>query len=376
MTKNIYCPMIHGGLNINLKSQNNTLRFNQCCLSTTELQMPQQIEQLWQSEKLQSIRQINDSNVWLEGCWECQRVEDAGIKSFRQSMIEGLGTKKNLSGPQRIDLLFDRSCNLACRTCGPYSSTLWEKHLRDNNLAINMSYDATDNVATIKKVLTTLDLSNVKQIQFCGGETLLGNTYWNTAQLISELIPDAKDKILLGFQTNGTQPIEEKYYHIIEKFNLVKFMISIDGTHDRFEYLRWPAKWNQVVDNIFSIREKAPGNVMFFVQECTSNLNLFYFNEVGDWIKNNFNSNRFGDKVDHSTQLAIHDYLDVNIITQEYYDAIKGTEMAQFISPAWRENPEKIQRFITETEKFDLIRGEDWKRTFPEVANFYSRYFK
>jgi len=376
MTKNIHCPMIHGGLNINLKSQNNTLRFNQCCLSTTELQMPQQIEQLWQSEKLQSIRQINDSNVWLEGCWECQRVEDAGIKSFRQSMIEGLGTKKNLSGPQRIDLLFDRSCNLACRTCGPYSSTLWEKHLRDNNLAINMSYDATDNVATIKKVLTTLDLSNLKQIQFCGGETLLGNTYWNTAQLIAELIPDAKDKILLGFQTNGTQPIEEKYYHIIEKFNLVKFMISIDGTHDRFEYLRWPAQWNQVVDNILAIREKAPGNVMFFVQECTSNLNLFYFNEVGNWIKNNFNSNRFGDKVDHSTQLAIHDYLDVNIITQEYYDAIKGTEMAQFISPAWQENPEKIQRFIAETEKFDRIRGEDWKKTFPEVANFYSRYFK
>lgn len=377
MEKNIHCPMIHGGLNINLKSENNTLRFNQCCLSTTELQMPKDFSQLWYHETLKSNRFVNDQNIWLEGCWECERLEDAGLKSFRQAMIQGLGDgKKNLSGPQRIDLLFDRSCNLACRTCGPHSSTLWEKHLKDNGFPVQMGASVTNNVETIMKVLNTLDLSNLKQIQFCGGETLLGNTYWNTAKLIAELVPDAKDKILLGFQTNGTQPIEEKYYHIIEKFNLVKLMISIDCTHDRFEYLRWPASWNQVVDNILTIREKAPSNMMFFIQETTSCLNLWYFNEVRDWVAKNFATNRFGDPTDYTTQLAIHSYLDVNTITQEYYDAIKGTSMFEFLSPGWKENPVKIQQFIKETEKFDQIRGQDWKKTFPEVANFYSRYFK
>jgi hypothetical protein len=153
-------------------------------------------------------------------------------------------------------------------------------------------------------------------------------------------------------------------------------MISIDGTRDRFDYLRWPANWNQVVDNIFTIREKVPGNVMFYIQECTSNLNLYYFNEVGAWIKNNFNTNRSGDQTDHATQLAHHAYLDVNTITQEYFDAIKGTEMFEFISPNWHESPEKIRKFIAETEKFDKLRGQNWKKTFPEVANFYSRYFK
>jgi hypothetical protein len=153
-------------------------------------------------------------------------------------------------------------------------------------------------------------------------------------------------------------------------------MISIDGTHDRFEYLRWPANWNQVVDNIFTIREKVPGNVMFYIQECTSNLNLYYFNEVKDWIKKNFNTNYVGDQTDHSTQLVMHNYLDVNVITQEYFDAIQGTKMAEFISPNWQENPHKIEFFLKETEKFDQLRGQDWKRTFPEVANFYSRYFK
>jgi hypothetical protein len=374
--KNIFCPMIHGGLNIYLKSQNNALMVNQCCLSTSTLEIPHDMDQLWNNKKLQEMRKTNLKNIWLKECWECERVENAGIKSFRQSMIEGLGIGENLSGPQRIDLLFDRSCNLACRTCGPSSSTFWIKHLKENGLPVNIESESNTNLETIRQVLTTLDLSNLKQIQFCGGETLIGNTYWKTAELIAELVPDAHERVTLGFQTNGTQPIEEKYYRIIEKFKLVKFMISIDGTSNRFEYLRWPASWNQTVDNIFTIREKVPSNVMFFIQECTSNLNLYYFNEVGNWVKNNFANNRFGDKNDHGTQLAIHPYLDVNTITQEYFDRVQGTEMSDFLTENWQESPDKIRRFITETEKFDRLRGQNWTKTFPEVADFYSRYFR
>lgn len=366
--------MIHGGLNIDLKGQSGSLSYNQCCLSTTQLTIPSDPALLWNDTPMQNIRQLNNSGVWLEGCWQCQHVESAGMKSFRQSMIEGLGVEKNLSGPTRIDFLFDRSCNLACRTCSPISSTFWEKHLHDNRLTIDTKFNPTDNFNTIKQLLETLDLSNLKQAQFCGGETLLGNTYWKTAQLLADLVPNSKDNLLLGFQTNATQPIDEKYYSLIEKFKLVKLMLSIDGTHDRFNYLRWPANWSQVVDNIFTLREKLPGNVMFYVQEATSCLNLFYFGEVENWVKNHFSNNREGDSVDYSTQLVMHSYLNVNNITQEYVDAIKDTNKFQFIQANWQENPAKIKEFIKKTEMFDQIRGEDWKKTFPEIANFYSRY--
>lgn len=368
--------MIQSGLHINLKTQDNTLMYNQCCLSRGKLSTIQDVNGLWTSQPLQEKRHTNQQNIWLEECWQCERVENAGQKSFRQSMIEAFGTEINLSGPQRIDLLFDRSCNLACRSCAPSNSTFWIKHLRDAGLPVHVNNNSHNNFEIIKQTLTKLDLSNLRQIQFCGGETLMGNAYWEAAQLISELVPDSRERILLGFQTNGTQPLAEKNYRILENFNLVKFMISIDGIHDRFEYLRWPANWNQVVDNILTIREKAPSNVMFFIQECTSNLNLYYFNEVGNWVKNNFSSNRFGDQTDHSTQLAIHHYLDVNYITQEYVDALQGTEMAKFIRDDWQENPDKIAEFLTETEKFDSLRAQDWKQTFPEVADFYRRYHK
>ncbi len=368
----IFCPMIHGGLNVNLKA-NSKLGYNQCCLSTTPLTFVKKDSIDWIGKDFVEIRQTNNSNQWLPGCWQCETLEKVGVKSFREAMIDKFGSDQNLSGPQRIDLLFDRSCNLACRTCSPSSSTFWEKHLKDNNL-LTMELPPTDNVSRIHSILKNLNLENLGMVQFCGGETLLGNNYWQTAQLLTELIPNSKTQLELGFQTNGTQLIDPKWFKVIEKFKIVKLLISLDGVGERFEYLRWPASWNQVTDNILNLKETLPSNVMFFIQECTSCLNLYYYNEVHDWANSNFVTNREGDAIGYTTQLAVHPYLNVSNITQEYVDAIAHTPMINVIGRNWKENPTKIKMFLTETEKFDKFRGQNWKKTFPEVAEFYRRY--
>jgi molybdenum cofactor biosynthesis enzyme MoaA len=373
MTQNTYCPMIHGGLNINLKGSSNQIGFNQCCLSTTPLKFANDTNNIWSNDLLAEIRQLNDQGIWNKNCWECQRTEASGSSSFRLDMIKKFGIKKNLTGPQRIDLLFDRSCNLACRTCGPHSSTLWQQHLKQNNIPIER-YTNTTKFEEILTVLRSLDLSNLEMVQFCGGETLMGNTYWNTANAIAQLAPDAKNKLTLGFQTNGTQKIEERNFEILEKFHLVKILISLDGIEDRFNYMRWPADWNQVADNIMAMKEQLPVNVMFIIQETASNLNLFYHDEVSNWVNQNFSTNRLGDITYYAKQLAIHQYLDVNNVTQEYYDAISSTNIVNLLSPNWHENPRAIKQMIQEVEMFDKIRNQNWKKTFPEVAEFYSRY--
>jgi hypothetical protein len=67
MTKNIYCPMIHGGLNIDLKGHDGSLSYNQCCLSTTSMPVTLTTSTLWNDTPMQTIRQLNNSNQWLEG---------------------------------------------------------------------------------------------------------------------------------------------------------------------------------------------------------------------------------------------------------------------------------------------------------------------
>lgn len=365
--------MAHGGLNINLKYDYEKIHYSQCCqLSTTNILQPS--ESLWNNPRLLPLRELNNNNEWGSACWLCNGNELAGMGSFRKSMLDKFGVRTDLSGPLRIDLLFDISCNLACRICGPHASTMWQKQLTDNNIKYPIRFNAVTRTEEVIALLKTLDLSNLEMVQYCGGETLMGNNYWKVTDVIASLAPLAKEKLSIGFQTNGTQTINPRYYELIDKFQSVIINISLDGTNDRFNYLRWPADWHRVTDNIFKMREELPNNVMFLVEETFSIFNLFYHNEVEEWTKKNFSTNRLGDVIPHSKHLVMHDLLNVNNVTQEYIDALGSNPIKNLIPVNWRENPLKIRQMIADITRFDNIRNQTWCKTFPEVVDFYSRY--
>ena len=266
----IYCPIIHGGLTIDIKNDSKIL-VRQCCLRTDASVQTD----IWNNQKFNDLRSLNIESKWDKGCNQCERNENAGLESFRTGMIKGLDIKTNLTGPMRLDLMFDISCNLACRTCGPDFSTFWQTHLKTNKISF-LSNKAIDKSDQMIDILKTLDLSNLKMVVFCGGETLLGSSHWKVAEYLAKYAP--AQNITLAFQTNGTQAISEKYYKIIEKFKLFKLHISLDGIENQFEYLRWPAKWDSTIKNIFSLNHDIPVNSMFLIEETISILNWFKTN--------------------------------------------------------------------------------------------------
>lgn len=370
MNQDLFCPMIQTGLHLSVR--NNSLLAHHCCLRDDVFQV-NDVKKLWTDTKFLPLRQINDSNKWDQGCWTCQGSERAGQRSLRLGTMDKFGKKKNLAGPQRIDLQFDTSCNLACRTCTPEASTFWAKHLKENGMKVSYTENFSESAEIIIDALRNLDLSNLELVVFCGGETLMGNNYWKVTQALVDLCPSASQKITLSFQTNGTQKIPEKYYSLLEKFHLIKLNISLDGIADRFEYLRWPAKWNEVVDNILQMKADLPVNTMFVIEETISIFNLFYQSQLDKWAKENFSQNRLGDIVNHTRHLAIGKF-SIENLTQEYVNALKGTELENFVYPNWEENPLAIKLMLNEIKKFDRIRHQDWTKTFPEVASFYSRF--
>lgn len=373
--KDLHCPMIHGGLQINLKNTEHGVQINHCCLRpASDLITVPVTDNLWNSPQLIPLREINKQNKWAPGagCQTCQGNELSGIPSLRTGMLEMFGKNEDLSGPQRLDLMFDIGCNLACRTCGPDASTYWQKHLALNNISYT-GPSKTSRVSDMISILKTLDLSNLKMVVFCGGETLLGTGYWEVAQAIADMMPMAKHQLTLSFQTNGTQLIDPRYYELIEKFHLVKLNISLDAVGEQFEYLRWPASWQQVVDNIMLMRENLPVNVMFLIEETMSVFNLFYQNRLDAWTKENFATNRLGDVVNHTRHIAYGAY-SLDSLSQEYVDSLRHTDLNSLISPNWQERPTRISNMIEDIKKFDAIRNQRWNKTFPEVAEFYKRY--
>jgi sulfatase maturation enzyme AslB (radical SAM superfamily) len=366
----VYCSMIHGGLNLNFKSQNLTIQ--SCCLRSSLTSVP--ISDIWNKNNFKNLRDLNQSAVWDTQCKNCQSLEKSGLQSMRTGMNDGLKIygQEDLSGPARIDLMFDISCNLACRTCRPASSTFWQKHLKNNNKWPGEVYSAKNKDKVIA-ALKTLDLSNLRMLVFCGGETLLGQEYWDVAEWLANNVPNAKQNLTICFQTNGTQPILEKNFAIIERIHLVKLHISLDGVGKRFEYLRWPASWNQVTENILQIKETCPSNVMFLIEETISIFNLAYLDELDEWANTNFTTNREGDITNHTRHLAMGLY-SLDHLSTEYINFIKQKPYKNLIPATWKENPTNIKQMLATIAEFDTYRNQSFADTFPEAAGFYSKF--
>jgi hypothetical protein len=364
--------MIHGGLEVNFKGS--IITAQHCCLRNPKF--PVNIAtNFWDSNRFSLLRENNKSNNWDTGCSNCQRLENSGQISMRQGMNNGLGIhgKTDLLGPARIDLMFDISCNLACRSCGTGSSTFWQKHLKDHG-EWTKPIESPQSYNNVILALSKLDLSNLRMLVFCGGETLLGQAYWEVVKWLADNVPNAKQQLTLCFQTNGTQPIALRNYDLIDRFHLIKLHISLDGVDKRFEYLRWPAEWNQVVDNILQIKQTAPSNVMFLVEETISIFNLWYTNELSQWAKDNFQTNREGDVINHTKHQA-GGIFSLATCSQEYVSAISNqVSLANLIPSSWQEDAVCINNMISEIKKFDNFRNQSFKKTFPEVAEFYSRF--
>jgi len=372
----LYCSMIHGGLNLDFKATNvsNQVAVKHCCLRGDSFSVDLDHD-FWQNKKLETLRETNKKNVWDSGCSNCERLELSNEVSFRTGMNQGLQIigQTDLSGPARIDLMFDISCNLACRICGPNISTYWQRHLKENKLW-DQPISAPRQKNEVIGALSRLDLSNLRQLVFCGGETLLGQAYWDVAEWLGNNVPNAKQQLTLCFQTNGTQPILPKNFDIIEKFYLVKLHISLDGVGDRFDYQRWPANWNQVSDNILNLRASLPGNVMFVVEETISIFNLLYLQELKKWVAENFTTNREGDVVNHTKHL-VSGAFNLQNMSQEYVDVVRQSPQKNLIPTNWKENPTAIQNMLAEIKKFDALRHESFEKVFPELVNLYSRFW-
>ena len=368
----LYCSMIHGGLELNFKSLTQTT-VQHCCLRSTAVQIDINTD-FWNNNNFIPLREKNKTNTWDPGCSNCQRLEDAGYASMRTGMNDGLAIagKTELSGPARIDLMFDISCNLACRTCGTYSSTFWQKHLKEHNLWAHPIFSPRNSHEVIHS-LQQLDLSNLRQVVFCGGETLLGQEYWDVANWLADNVPNAKQQLTVCFQTNGTQSILEKNYSIIEKLFLIKLHISLDGVEEQFEYLRWPASWSQVTQNIFDLRETSPSNVMFLIEETISIFNFAYTNRLEQWVNENFTTNREGDQVNHTRHLA-HGMFGLHNLTEQYIQSMSGTPYKNLIAPNLLVNPIQIKHMLYQIDQHDQLRGQSFAAVFPEVAEFYKQY--
>jgi organic radical activating enzyme len=318
-------------------------------------------------DDLTNLRQFNQQNILPERlCQACISQETAGAQSMRQGYLITHGKITVEPSLQYLDINIDYTCNLACVTCGPELSTTWRNELGIKHIPVRPNIDQF-----LKTKLGSLDLTNLKEIRMWGGEPLLTATHQQILEYIVEHGRAADIKLM--YNTNGTRLIDEQTKKLIEKFKFARISFSIDAIDEQFEYLRYPAKWSEVENNLMWWKHNLPHNSMLSMTVTASILNVLELNSVFDWQQKNFSKSIFGDDIEVYVHQAWGtyglEYMPENMVT--HFQSMQNycqpwLQKLNFLGNLSHELDNVTQQLHT----IDQRRKLNFKHIFPQAATF------
>lgn len=359
-----HCYDLHH--NIAIDYINGKTLIGPCCQSGRIVVDESSITDYWNHPRLEKLRSQSTLDTYF--CNSCIAVEASGGKSRRQNQIEfyqGWDSSKQIRG---VDIKLGNLCNLKCTICGPDSSTAW---IPD---AEKLGQNIQDFVYYNKKLQFELSdstaLTDLELVHFWGGEPLIDNKHIKVLEFLATagLLKNCR----ITYNTNGTHKVDQHVLDLWAQAKLVEIYFSIDDIEHRFEYQRYPAKWQLVVDNLAWYKEHMPPNHLFYITCVVSYLNVWYLPELIKWKADNFNTNRLGDNI----QLLFQPALGVCAITilsnklkHQLVEQFAGhTELMPFVKMPNIQDSYTPSRFVDYVNKLDAIRNTNWTTTFKEFV--------
>jgi hypothetical protein len=364
-----FCSDIHNNLSLTLYK--NGIRVTPCCWYKEENLITDLTQDLWNNELLIDLRKSNAQDQELSnGCQQCVFMERNGTTSRRTGVNEYYNsTATNLSGPRGLEISFDYTCNLACIVCGPSLSTQWRLELETPKKEFPIRLDDLD----IIKVLENLDLSNLDNIHFYGGDPLLTRTHEIILNYIDKKF--GLDKIYVWYNTNGTVRVNQRVLDLWSKCRLIKVYFSIDDVGPRFEYIRYGASWAEVEDNVFWFKEHSPVNTMFTIQPTLNCLNALHHYEITHWKEQNFNTNRLGDFTDLSRHNAFGQYeltaMPGELVQKCLNNHTSDSWYTEFLQ-GFKFSPTQLEKTKQAIRVLDQRRGCNFSKTFPDLVPYFT----
>jgi sulfatase maturation enzyme AslB (radical SAM superfamily) len=236
---------------------------------------------IWNSDDLQNLRNKFIAGIEPEECSKCWLEEQTGNMSLRQQTEFTSFDTKNPK-PTYVSLKLSNKCNLACRICGPHLSSLWEQEFRKTNRATGDDNYYT-HVQDDKLTGANLQIFNdwarsFENVLIYGGEPLINEEVLRFLDLCSD--SGYAKNMNLVLNTNGTI-CNDRILEKLSRFRHVNLFLSIDDTGPRFEYQRWPAKWERISANLKKFCSlNDPFEVKFW--PTFSLLNIYYLKDILD----------------------------------------------------------------------------------------------
>lgn len=181
-----------------------------------------------------------------------------------------------------LDVRWSNTCNLACVFCSETFSSLWAQELGKT-----IRLERAEKNKFLDYVIG--NVKSLKHVYLAGGEPLLMK---ENELLLDELIKQDNTNCKILVNTNLTN-INNRIYQQLITFPNVDWLVSVEGTGQTYEYLRYPAKWEEFKSNLLQLQQDVDQHRILFNMVFLS-LNALSFWDTVDYLKSlGFHSQSF-----------------------------------------------------------------------------------
>ena len=324
------------------------------------------------SKWLKDIQNKFLNNERIDACANCWHEEKAGIQSkrLRENTFWGEDFTPNLKA---LDLKLGNICNSKCRICTSFASSQWAKE----ELKLNPQNESARKFnklgmwpKTNEDFWKDIDthLTGIEKLEFFGGEPLLIERHFEILERCVEL--DVAKNIRLAYNTNASIFPQDKI-ELWEQFKKVEIFVSIDDVNTRFEYIRHPGNFADVITNLgyFDKLNKDIFDIGIF--QTISIFNIMHMNELTELISKHFNEIKI-----HYNMVFTPSHISPKVLpkrVKEKITALYGDNPAEHVQRTLsfmngEDYPqEEYLNFLTQTKNIDRFRQEQFEKTFPEL---------
>jgi MoaA/NifB/PqqE/SkfB family radical SAM enzyme len=371
-------------------------------------------DEIWNADEMRAIRRDMIEGRRVAACAECYDEDARGVISMRvrdnTSWANGWLNDERLSidelksrvvdagfrmpaMPVNIEVDTGNLCNLKCRMCHDgvssrigtdlvhrsWATDQYEHAYHDANIVARPGGVRRWNLQEELEAAIVRAPDEVKRIYFVGGEPLLVKEIGTLLERLIEL--GVAPNIILAIVSNGT--VTGSWLHLTRHFKRLDLSISIDGFQDCYDYIRYPARWERLVEHLKAFRELPNvllgGAVTLQAYNALSITDLFRYLDSLDlgfyaWpvhVPRYLSVDVMPPAARDVAAQRLRTYADTDCRPRSR-DLVRG--LADYVAPkSDGVDPGLLRDFMLFTNDLDVSRGQSFAAVEPELLQFLER---
>lgn len=327
------------------------------------------------SEFLQQVRNEFKTGEWPAGCERCKIDEANGIASKRNLDADRWQSYYNNVDIENSEFItasiaFGNTCNLKCVTCNSASSSKWQQEYADvYGIELQpVRFYRKDFVDTLGA-----QVPNLIHLDIPGGEPLLSGVAEQKRLLQHYINSGQAGSVALHYTTNATIFPDSTWIELWKHFREVDVQLSIDGVGNKYEYIRYPADWDTLQNNVqqYVELETKQHNIRLSVSHTVSAYNVLYIPEFLKWCATAGLPDPWLGRVHYPNHMR------PEVWSGPAKELIQATLLqdTNTISQTWSQvldepGNQYFADFVKYTKIHDTNRSLNFSSTFPELAAF------